>query len=324
MKDHHPNAYLTIRFEGPEVRPSRMRLDDFIQAAREFSACAKRVALALQNTPSTTEGRRPKDVTEALSLDIVAFTEGSPAAVAHLERTQSQMLMENADLGESTYKLLLNGIEAVGGATDALPEGFDLGVLLKIRDLGKLFNKGVSRIEFQLNHRPQPIKAVYDAAKYERVRQRIAKPEAQQQTLQGRLLMADFKETGREIRIHPSVGAPVVCRFSDGLSGEVEDCIRSYVRVTGRMLYQETGGPKWLELSDIERIEVPTDAMAVREAGPAWSYNFWESPSAQEYARRQGVQPVTNIATLYGPGEAEDWEGFDEALERWRGENPVN
>jgi hypothetical protein len=35
------SAYLTIRFEGPEVRPGRMRLDDFIQAARDFSACAK-------------------------------------------------------------------------------------------------------------------------------------------------------------------------------------------------------------------------------------------------------------------------------------------
>ena len=42
-----PNAYLTIGFEGPEVRPGRMRLDDFIQATREFSACAKRVAMVL-------------------------------------------------------------------------------------------------------------------------------------------------------------------------------------------------------------------------------------------------------------------------------------
>jgi hypothetical protein len=76
MSDKKRKSYLTIRFEGPEVRPGRMRLDDFIQAAREFSACAKRVALALQNIPSTTEGRRPKDVTESLSLDLVAFTEG--------------------------------------------------------------------------------------------------------------------------------------------------------------------------------------------------------------------------------------------------------
>lgn len=321
------DAYLTIRFEGPDVKPGRMRLNDFIQAATDFSVCAEKVALVLQNIPSTTKGRRPKDVTEALSLDMVAFTEGSPAVVAHMERTQPQTNIEFKDLGESTYestyKLLLNGIEAVGGTTDALPQGFDLGVLLKIRDLGKLFNKGISRMEFQLNHRPQPIKAVYDAMKYERVRQRIAKPEAQQRTLQGRLLMADFKETGRAIRIHPSVGAPVTCRFPDGLSSEVEDCIRSYVKVTGKMIYNETGEPKCLELSDIESIETPVEAMGAQESGQAWSYNFLESPSAGEYALRQGVQPMMNIATLYGPGESEDWEGFDETLERWRSENPV-
>ncbi len=61
-----------------------------------------------------------------------------------------------------------------------------------------------------------------------------------------------------------------------------------------------------------------------RPQASTWTYGFWESPSAEEYARRQGVQPVTNIATLYGPGEPQDWEGFDEALERWHAETPVN
>src|SRR2546422_10291534 len=97
MNGEKSNAYLTIRFEGREVMPSRMRLDDFIQAAHEFSSCAKRVALALQQTPSTARGRRPEELIGALSLDLVAFTDGSPAAVAHLERTDGQMLMQNAD-----------------------------------------------------------------------------------------------------------------------------------------------------------------------------------------------------------------------------------
>jgi hypothetical protein len=89
-----PNAYLTIRFEGPEVRPGRMRLDDFIQAAREFSACAKRVAMVLQQSPSTARGRRPEELVEAVSLDIVGFTRGSPAAVAQFERSENQLGLE--------------------------------------------------------------------------------------------------------------------------------------------------------------------------------------------------------------------------------------
>lgn len=70
------------------------------------------------------------------------------------------------------------------------------------------------------------------------------------------------------------------------------------------------------ELTDIERVEVPSDAMAIQEAG--WIYDFWESLTAEEYARRQGVTPVADTAILYGEFAPEDWEGFDEALESWR------
>ena len=46
---------------------------------------------------------------------------------------------------------------------------------------------------------------------------------------------------------------------------------------------------------------------------------FWDNLSAEELAQRQGVQPVTDAAALYGGGDPADWEGFDEALEEWRG-----
>ena len=70
------------------------------------------------------------------------------------------------------------------------------------------------------------------------------------------------------------------------------------------------------QVGKIERVGEPARAST-------WSYGFWESPSAEEYARRQGVKPVTDIATLYGPGEPQDWQGFDKALERWHAENSV-
>jgi hypothetical protein len=322
MSANDPNAYLTIRFEGPEVKPGRMRLDDFIQAAREFSACAKRVALALQQAPSAAKGRRPDDIVEALSLDIVGFTHGSPAAVAHLERTDGQMMMELADFGEQTYRSLIEGIEAAGGPGEALPQGFDLGVLMKLRDIGKLFNKGVNRMEFTLNHRARPVRASFDLQKCDRIRQRIEKPEAQRQTIEGRLLMADFKESGRQLRVHPAVGQPVICKFPESLSAEVEECIRHFVRVSGTMDYHPTGEPRWLNITNIEQIDEPT-ASALAEGGADWSYDYWENLPAAEYARRQGVQPVSDFSVLFGAGQAEDWEGFDEAVERWREENPV-
>jgi hypothetical protein len=87
------------------------------------------------------------------------------------------------------------------------------------------------------------------------------------------------------------------------------------------MEYHATGEPRWLEIADIERVEEAAGAQ-MQETG--WSYSFWENPSAEEYARRQGVQPVANIASLYGLAEPEDWEGFDAAVERWRAEKEVS
>jgi hypothetical protein len=51
-----------------------------------------------------------------------------------------------------------------------------------------------------------------------------------------------------------------------------------------------------------------------------WVADYRENLSALEYARRQGVQPLSNFAAIFGAGAAEDWDGFDEAVERWRAE----
>jgi len=321
MSETTPTAYLTIRFEGPDVKPGRMRLDDFIQAAKEFSVCAKRVALALHQTPSTAKGRRADEVVTALSLDLVGFTHGSPAAVAYLERSPGQSLMEpfEQDLGELTYKTLVEGIDSVANGGDALPQGFDLGVLMKLRDMGKLFGKGVTSMQFTLNHRAKPVVAVYDQAKCQRIRERISKPEAQLMTISGRLLMADFKETGHALRIHPAVGVPISCKFPDSLSAEVEENIRQYVEVTGQMEYSSSGGQRCLAISNLERVEAPTESVTA-EASPSWTYNFWENPSAEEYASRQGVKPITNFSTIFGAGKDEDWDGFEDELKKWRAE----
>ena len=42
--------------------------------------------------------------------------------------------------------------------------------------------------------------------------------------------------------------------------------------------------------------------------------------TAQDHARQQGIHPVTRVEDYLGPGDAADWEGFDEALESWRAE----
>jgi hypothetical protein len=45
--------------------------------------------------------------------------------------------------------------------------------------------------------------------------------------------------------------------------------------------------------------------------------------SAEQYAERQGGRPIEQAESLCGAGHADDWEGFDEALEDWRTQQPT-
>ena len=232
-----------------------MKPDDFVKLATEFSNASKRVALVLQNARSNTSSRRSRDLLKSLSLDLVKFSHGSLAVVTLFECSERQTMIEECDLGEQAYRELLNGINEVVDDNDALPQGYDLGVLLKIRDIGKILNRGVSRIDFTLNHRTKPVRATFNKETFQRVRARIEKPEPQKVTIQGRLLMADFKEPEHRLRVHPSVGEPVNCLFSDGLSDKIEENIRQFVRVTGSTKYNAQGEVTRINISDIENIE---------------------------------------------------------------------
>ena len=140
--------------------------------------------------------------------------------------------------------------------------------------------------------------------------------------------MADFKETGRQLRIHPPVGTPILCRFEEALEGTVEECLRLNVKATGKATYNAQGAITIMDLTDVDPVETPTiplELEMVEETAPTWKYGFWENISADEYAARQGVRPVEDVQALYGSGEEpEDWAGFDEALEEWRAQNPAN
>ena len=68
----------------------------------------------------------------------------------------------------------------------------------------------------------------------------------------------------------------------------------------------------------------PHVASAPNRMVPPMKATFFQNISAQQHAAEQGVVPVTRVEDLFGPAcEAEDWEGFDEALDRWRAEQTV-
>src|SRR5712692_10500725 len=228
------NTFFVVKLEGPGVKPGRVRLDDFLRLGQEVLRAVERVSLVLQGSAeSQRAGRRPQDIRSAISLDVVEVTHGSPSAVIRFERSEPQVSIPDTDLGLDAFEKFVHGLSVLISNGEAYPAGYDAGVLLAIRDAGRLFDRGVDRIEFSLAHHVRPLRVVYDRDGYTRIQKRILGPQINKRTIEGRLLMADFKERGSRFRVHPSSGDPVICLFDESLRDEVYRSILHFVRVTG-------------------------------------------------------------------------------------------
>jgi hypothetical protein len=315
------NPLLSVRFEGQAVGAAKIPVDHLMVFLDNITKALRRTGRLLTgDSASVHPGRQPVGVKDEVALDLVLLTHGSPAAVLGFERRQAAVSLPGLDVGQEILEKALGGLAAVQGPADALPAGYDTGVLMAWRDAGTLFSKGISRIEFTLQERTSPLRADFTPAGHERIQQRIKGPETNIRTIEGRLLMADFKEHGTRCRVHPSVGDPVLCLFDEDQKDEVLEDILQYVRIVGEAREDPlTGKISSIKIRDIERLEdrESEDTNLLPTGTPVFG-NFWESVTLDELAQAQHVSPLVDVGALFGtwPGDAND--GFEAAIDDFR------
>lgn len=312
---------LKIRFDGEAVGPGRIPVAHLLSFLANMNKALQRTGRVLMgDAESVRRGRQPHSIKEEVALDLMLLTHGSPAAVLGFERRQTGAALPGMDLGIDIFETALSGLSAVQEADDSLPAGYDAGVLMAWRDAGTLFSQGITRIEFTLNHRETPLTTNMTPAGFARIQERIKGPQTNIRTIEGRLLMADFKEHGTRCRIHPSAGDPVLCLFDEETKDEVLENILQYVRILGEAKEDPvTGKIASIKIHNIERLEGrEREAADLLPQGTPISRDFWESPSLDELAQAQNVGPMMDIGVLFGtwPGEMDD--GFEEAIDELR------
>lgn len=312
---------LKIRFDGEAVGSGRIPVAHLLSFLANMNKALQRTGRVLTGeAESVRRGRQPHSIKDEVALDLTLLTHGSPAAVLGFERRQPGAAFPGMDLGIDIFEKALSGLSAVQEADDSLPAGYDAGVLMAWRDAGTLFSQGITRIEFTLNHRETPLTTNMTPAGFARIQERIKGPQTNIRTLEGRLLMADFKEHGTRCRIHPSAGDPVLCLFDEETKDEVLENILQYVRILGEAKEDPvTGKIASIKIHNIERLEGREgEAADLLPQGTPISRDFWESPSLDELAQAQNVGPMMDIRALFGtwPGEMDD--GFEEAIDELR------
>ena len=319
MNDHEP--LLKIRFDGEAVGPGKIPVSHLLRFLTNMNKALQRTGrVLLGEAESVRRGRQPGNIKGELALDLVLLTHGSPAAVLGFERRRDQTALPGMDFGQEILEKALVGLDHVQKPDDTLPPGCDAGVLLAWRDAGVLFSQGVNEIAFTLNHRDQPLATRFTQEGFTRIQERIKGPQTNIRTIEGRLLMADFKEHGTRCRVHPAAGEPVLCLFDEAQKDEVLEDILHFVRIVGEAREDPvTGKIASIKIHDIERLEdKENEATELLPQGTPISRSFWESPSLEELARTQNVMPVRDVSSLLGgwPGDADD--GFEEEIHRIR------
>lgn len=288
---------LTIRTHGPAVGRGRIAADDLALLLRTTQDAIERIALVMLGGQGLRRGRRPAEVERMAQLEVVSLGSGSVTLQCELRR--EQMLLPDMDLGQRALQAFTSGVAWLEAREDVPPD-WDAGALMAIRELGSLFRRGVESIEVISDSRPGRL----SERSLDRVGRLVTQTVTNVRTVEGRLLMADFKESGPRCRVHPPVGPPVECTFDDAHRQAVLDALTRYVRVTGEAeLETDTGRIKRLVIADVEVIGW--------EGGEEVTYPFWEPQAIDELARIQNVHPVERVESL----AASVWESAEELNE---------
>ncbi len=313
---------LTVHLEGPAVTEGRIALRDLVHFGRQFQSALERTARVLSGQVSVRRGQPPVNIRRACALDVIALQEGSFSVVLDLHRAQPAL--PGLDLGEQALERLIEGLEVVRGPEPELPIGYDLGVLVALRDLGRLFDHGIERLTFDLHTSRVQRRVVHDYALHRRIIERIEGPLEDQVVREGRLLMADLKETGLRCRIHPPAEPPILCSFDEAMAEEIVNALRHYVRIRGPAEIDPlTEKVLKIEIRDLEILDwdeektILAESRVVAEPGL-----FWTGYDVAALAEEQGVQPVESLDDLWGDfwPEDESIDKFIETVRRWRRE----
>ena len=77
------------------------------------------------------------------------------------------------------------------------------------------------------------------------------------------------------------------------------------------------------QATPVTRLQVAAAESPIREDGPV-SGTFWDSPTMDELARAQNVQPMTDVQALFGTWPGEEDDGFEAAVDELRHPDGMN
>lgn len=299
-----PKYVLQLRVEGPGVHPGAIAIPALVRICQATQDAVNRQAEAMRGGQSLRPGPKTSEVYEECTLELAGIKKGSTVLPFRLANPQ-QVLPESLTFGVDVVAKVVTAVKDV--ASDG--QNVEPGVLDSLKSIGEVLERcRISKIEWIAPPRPghRAIKAVFDGKTRERVLQKIKSPSQKQETVEGVLEMADFKEQEHRCRIHPPIGQPILCSFDERQEDLIYESLRKPVRVTGTARINPNSGK--IEELHVEKIGIVEQLLLGAK-------DFFTGRSIEQLAEVQGVKPMDKPNVLAGGWPADqDIDAFLEEI----------
>lgn len=304
-----PKYVLKINVEGPAVHKKSIPIPELVKICSAIQTAVHRQAEAMERPAAKTLRSGPITATaqHECTLELTGIVSGSTGLVFRYAKPQQHLPLPNAaSFGSEVLTRVAETIREFDGKHPSRSD-IDPGVLASLQELGSALEPGsITRISLNVPHhngQRRPVRAFFTPIVNDRIVARMKVPTHERMSIDGKLEMADFKETGRLCRIHPSVGLPVQCSFEPEMEEEVYEALRRPARITGSVRLNPHSGR--VEELKIEKIEIMDELLlGARE--------FFAGRTLEKLAELQGVRPLEKPAELAGGWPAD--ENLDEFL----------
>ena len=301
-----PKYLLRVRIAGPGVRSKSISVPDLLKLCKAIQSAVYRQAEAMEGKRSLRTGPITGTAQEECTLELIGIGKGSTTLSFRQAKPQQHLPMPGStQFGADVVGKVAATVRALG-TQKRQPDGdVDFGVLDSLKELGDMIGgRSITEINFTVpRHNGTPkVKAVFNKLVHERIIQMARSPQQQEMTFEGRLEMADFKETGKSCRLHPPLGQAIQCTLDPAKEDEVYEALRKPVRLSGTAKTNPNTGK--LEGLHIQKIEILEELMlGVKD--------FFASHSLEHLAQTQGVKPLIKPRVLEGGWpEEEDLDEF--------------
>lgn len=304
-----PTYALKVKVEGPGVHRKSIPIPELLKICASIQSAVLRQAESMERPAATTLRRGPitASAQDECTLELTGIVAGSTGLLFRYSKSQQHLPIVAATFGSEVLSRVASTVRDFEKSKQVSTE-IDPGVLASLQELGTVFErKSITKISISVpghDGRKGAVKSVYTPAVRERIAARMKAQTQEPLSIEGKLEMADFKETGRICRIHPSIGVPVQCSFDPSKEEEIYQALRHPARVTGLARVNPHSGK--VEEIKIDKIELLDELML-------GARNFTAGYSLQQLAEMQGVRPLAHPDDLAGGWPSD--ENLDEFIE---------